>query len=227
MNAYKYHWLLTGLLLIPYLLNAQDLRYALQQMRQMYDQMDGLHIEMSVEVSETIEATAPFYALNVDIKKEGENYLYHYGSNRMLMNDRYFIMIDESAKEMVYGKRTEVDDNSLPDYLNFNMDSILLFYDEPEYLGYENALHQYSIVQQKGPVYKIYLWIDDHTKLLRRMDYEYRQGSYVKIEFKQFNGHPSFQSDTFSEAQFIRLKDTKMVTANAYRQYHLVESVAR
>lgn len=207
-------------------INAQDLKGSLEKMREAYKQMTNLHIKMLVTVYETKGSGIVDYRLKVDIKKKGNYYLYQYGDNAMLINDQYFIMVDGASSEMACSRRNESTKLSMAKAFNFDMDSIMSFYGEPEYLGREQQVDHYRVEQKVGPVSKLYLSIDTQTKLLKQMAYQYRTGPYVKIDFELFDGSPSFSSATFSEGRFINFKNGKIVVSEPYRNYHLMETVS-
>ncbi|UII21529.1 hypothetical protein [Fulvivirga ligni] len=207
-------------------LNAQDLKNSLNEMREAYEQMTDLHIKMDVKAYASKELKEEMYSLDVDIKKKGDNYLYNYGGNAMLMNDRYLIMVDGSAKEMVCSKRANTDENMMASAFQFNLDSILSFYEEPVFLRSEGAIEQFKVNQKEGPVSELYLSINSNTKMLTQIAYLYRQGAYVRIDFKLFDGHAKLSDQMFNETNFIRLDDGKLSASAAYKGYHFVETTS-
>ncbi len=200
---------------------AQSLKHDLTEMRKFYDDIEDLHILMGVHVFESAETENSLYTLKVDIKKQGGSYRYHYGENQMLMNDKYLILVDGTAKEMICGKRKKnLGKEEHP--FAFSLDSLLSFYGTPKYLGEDNRASRYRISQKVGPIHQLELWIDNRTNLLQRMDYWYREGAYVRIDFEIFNGSPTFKSDLFDEKHFIRNEGGTLTTAANYDGFHLV-----
>ncbi|MBL3655118.1 hypothetical protein [Fulvivirga sediminis] len=213
-------------LLIAIEATGQDLKTSLVQMRKVYQQMSDLHIMMEVQAFPSRESKEDVYNLQVDIKKKGDNYLYHYGGNAMLMNDRYLIMIDVAAKEMVCSRRTDHAEDMMKGAFQFNLDSILSFYDEPEFISKDGKIEHFKINQNKGPVSELYLSIDSGTKLLTEMAYQYRQGAYVRIDFKLFDGQAKLSQALFNELNYISLNNGEMTPSDPYKSYHLVENTS-
>lgn len=214
------------LMALPLSLIGQDLKSTLEQMRSAYKQMNDLHIKMLVTAYEAKSDKEAIYQLKVDIKKKGEDYLCQYDNNTMLMNERYFIMADGNSNEMICSRRNLSMGADMAKKFNFDMDSILSFYEIPKYLGRLEQVDYYQVVQKTGPVSQLDLAIDAQTKLIKQMAYQYRHGPYVKIEFNVFDSAPSFKDDTFNERRFVSIENGEIIASEAYRNYHLTETVS-
>lgn len=214
------------LMALPLSSSGQDFKNTLEQMRSVYEQMNGLHIKMLVTAYEGKDNKGVIYQLKVDIKKKGNDYLYQYDNNTMLMNERYIIMVDGDSYEMICSRRNSSMSSGATKLFNFDMDSILSFYEEPKYLGRIEKVEYYQVDQKIGAVSQVDLAIDTQTKLIKNMAYQYRQGPYVKIEFNLFDGSPSFRDDTFNEGRFISINNGKLIASETYQNYHFTETVS-
>lgn len=215
---------LMGFLLLTLLggrpLPAQDLKGALARMQQLYTQSEKLHIVMRIEAFEGTTSSKPYYKEQADIKKEFNNYRYHFGSTEMLLNGRFMIVVDHAAQQLMYNRRKEKGENVFAGS-QMNIDSLFRFYENPEYLGKKGQVHQYRIVQKKGPVDEIELAIHAETGLLTRMQYHYREGPIIAIHFLVFDPKPQFEAGVFSEAAYLQSAGVKVRAASSYTNYHL------
>jgi outer membrane lipoprotein-sorting protein len=202
---------------------AQDLKNALLDMQKQYEGMSGLHIKMDVEVYENKVAKTPYFEMDVDIKKQGENYLYKYGSNDMLLNQKYLIMVDHQTKEIILNDRDRTSEEALKKNFQFNLDSIMIFYKDIQYVGKQNAIQHYKLVQKKGMVRNIDMYINENTKLLSKMEYEYTNKQFVSITFKAFEKDPSFDEGLFSEKEYLLGSRNTFLPSQKYKGYEILK----
>lgn len=205
-------------------LAAQDFRQALLEMRKEYAQAEQLHIRMEVQVFEQKDASDPLYQQEVDIRKNGQHYLYKFGSNEMLLNDRFQLMVDKNTKEISWTKRTLQEEAALEGMMKFDLDSILSFYSVPEYVGGDADSDHYRIVQKEGLVGQIDLFLNKQTKMLSKMEYQYQGGQFISVQFKAFNTQAVFPEGTFDEASYIRREKGQIKGAGEYRGYNVLET---
>lgn len=225
MNIKRISLLLLGIsLFCGTALVAQDFKQALQDMRKAYEEAEQMHIEMDAQVFEEIGTSQPYYQETVEISKDGVNFLYKYGSNEMLMNEQYLIMVDKNAREIALNKRHLKEEAKMQEFVQFDMDSILNFYETPEFLGKENGNSHFRISQKKGPVAQVDLFLNDQTKMLNKMEYRYHEGQFVSILFKAFDLNPTFRNGAFHESQYI-IKENESLKASAFfRGYKVLET---
>jgi len=207
---------------------AQDLKQALQRMREVYEESDKFHVVMRVEAFESKQAAAPYYNEKADVKRAGDNYLSRLSGNDMLMNERCFVMVDKDAREITYNVRSlKAERETYKDLVRLSLDSILSLYNEPRYLGRNNGMDQFEITQKKGPIGLIGLTINLQTAILSEMIYHYRNGQYVKITFEIFDTHPEFPADTFDEGRYIARAKGRTVAAPAFKQYTVTDASSK
>ncbi|MGB3181234.1 MAG: hypothetical protein WBB45_07570 [Cyclobacteriaceae bacterium] len=209
------------LIILPGVLTAQDFRSSLERMRAKYEEVKDLHVEMQVEVFASPGKEESLLKLPVDVRKKGSMMAYEYGQNHMLLNSRYLIIVDGDSEEIICQERDEDVFARQSGMMAMNIDSILSYYGQPEYLGREGKLESYRITQQAGPVSEMLLTIDSERDVIREIHYTYREGTYVQIVFSRFDTDPRFPEDTFSEAKFIQAGKNGLVPASRYSGYHL------
>lgn len=196
-------------------------------MQKEYEQSDKLHIVMMVKVFEEKASDTPYYQEKVDIKKDKLSYHYRFGATEMLMNHKYLIMVDRNATEIVYSKRDQKAEVSMKSLVQFGLDSILGLYEIPAYLGTQHGVSHYRIIQKAGPVDQIDLFINTQTNLLKKMEYQYREGHFVSILFEAFNKQPKFSEATFDERQYVRGENGRFKGAGDFNQYTISEGGIR
>ncbi|MBT1708768.1 hypothetical protein KK062_11060 [Fulvivirgaceae bacterium PWU5] len=209
------------LLTVP-IVGAQDLQAALSRLRQEYEQTDNFHIVMQVKVFDEVGAMKPYFSEQVNIRRSGLQYLYRFGNNEMLMNEKYIIMVDRGSKEIVCNKRSvKAERETFKDLAKLNViDSVLRMYENPEYLGKTEAGHDhYRVKQKKGEIRDIDLFIDAQTHLLSALHYQYRSKQHVTITFSRFDVRPVFEESTFSENQYVIRRQGKMGASPAFKNY--------
>jgi hypothetical protein len=218
-----YLLLLTGFLIHP-CGQAQHLRASLAQMQKMYSQSDRLHIVMRIEAFENASVKKPHYQQEADIKKEGSNYHYLFGTTEMLLNGRLMVMVDKAARTLMYQQRGTKAETQAFGPGAMNLDSLFRFYEDPQYLGRKGAADQYRVIQKKGPVDEIELDIHSTSGLLTRMQYHYRKGPVVVIHFLVFDPKPQFEAGQFDESKYVVAEAGKFKAAAPFRNYHLSQS---
>ncbi|MBD2769221.1 hypothetical protein IC235_15120 [Hymenobacter sp. BT664] len=205
-------------------LRAQDLKQAVTRMQKLYSQSNRLHVVMRIEAFEKETATTPYYQEQADIKREGANYWYLFGTTEMLLNARFIVMVDKSAREMMFNTRKPGAGPSFQAAKAPNLDSLFRFYEDPQYLGRKGHTDHYRVVQKKGPVDRIDLLIDGGTGFLSEIRYRYRQGPLVAIHFLTFDPQPRFGPDVFAEARYITRSGGTVQPAVSFKHYHLSQS---
>jgi hypothetical protein len=203
---------------------AQHLRASLARMQKMYSQSERLHIVMRIEAFENASAKEPHYRQEADIKKEGGNYHYLFGTTEMLLNKRLMVMVDKAARTLMYQPRGTKAETQAFGPGAMNMDSLFRFYEDPQYLGRKGAADQYRVMQKKGPVDAIELDIHSASGLLTRLQYHYRKGPVVVIHFLVFDCAPQFKSGQFDENKYVVAEAGKVKAAAPFRNYHVSQS---
>lgn len=207
--------------------SAQHLNQALQDLRKQYAQSDQLRILMQIQAFERPQSDEPYYHDKAEIRKSGNKYLYKFGGTEMLMNAKYLIVVDKDAAEMVCSKHNLKTEADFKDQVTVNIDSILTFYDHPEYLGRAKSIDHYRVFQKKGAINQIDLFINAQTNLLHRIEYHYRDKQFVVIDFDIFDMRPSFPANTFDESQYVAVEKGKMKVSDAYKKYSIVEASSK
>lgn len=202
---------------------AQNVRSMLESMQQEYTKTSKFHIVMLLQV-QTHGATSSLYEEMIDLKKDSTNYLFKYGVIDVLSNERYTLVIDHDTKEISCAPRifTKQDMSS---YFKMTLDSVLTFYKEPDRIDMQNNTVRYRFEQKKtGRLQNVDLIINTTTNLMQAVDYHYRNGQHVKIEFKIFDVKPTFDSSTFDDAKYVRRISDEWLVSSDFNGYRVNEN---
>jgi hypothetical protein len=177
---------------------------------------------MSIRIFEDDKSNTPYFDETADIKRQKKNYYYQFGSINMLMNAKYILMVDKSSKEIVCTRRSlKTEEQMERDPFKLNLDSILTFYGNPDYLGKTADGTHYRLSQKKGTIRQYDFFIDEKQKIVNKIEYRYEDGHYVVIRFTLFETHPAFSTDIFDERKFVTEEKGKLTASGAYRGYHV------
>ena len=199
----------------------EKFRNAILRMQDKYKDLNKLHLVMSIEVSDSASAK-PYLSEVADIKRNGNNYLYKFAGQEMLMNDKYLLMVDRTSRQIFCNERAQGDEiGRFDDPFIVNTDSLLQFYGEIVYAGRTGSADHYRLHQKTGPVDQVDLFIDSASGLLKRIDYLFDDRQYVKIDFKVFNMNPSFGAEVFSEGNYLTISKNTLVTTEPFAGYRI------
>jgi outer membrane lipoprotein-sorting protein len=203
-------------------LEAQSFKDLLTGMQKEYASIETVHIQMAIQVYEDEKSKSPYFKEVADIKRQSGNYCYQFGTTYMLMNAMCLVMVDKGSKEIVYTKRSPAEEEKLySDPFKVNLDSILLLYENPGYIGSEGDGEHYRIFQKKGAIKQIDIFVDTTENRMKRIEYRYEDGHYVVIQFTTFDKHPVFEADTFSESRYVIEEKGKLKAARAFIGFHV------
>ncbi len=201
---------------------AQSFKERLEVMQKEYSTLQNVHIKMTIQVYENEKSSASFYNEVADIKKQDQYYHYEFGATNLLMNSKYIVMVDKASHEIVCSKRSLKGEAKLGmNPFRVNLDSILLLYESPDFVGKQVDDEHYKLIQKKGPVRQIDLFINSTTNVLSRIEYRYEDEHYVVIQFTMMDKQPAFAASTFDERQYFITDKGKLRAANAFNGYHL------
>jgi outer membrane lipoprotein-sorting protein len=211
------------LVMSPGCIVSQDFKQALLEIRQQYESATAYSIRMNVVIT-GLEDNAALLNQQATVNREGDNYAYRFDENEFLMNPRVIITIDHAEKLMLCQR---IEANAEPvlgmaPQGYFSMDSILVFYDDPQYLGVVDKADHFRVRQKSGLVTEVDMYIDRTEKALKRLEYIFDEDKRVSIDFIEMNFHPSFSEDTFDEKKYIiKRKNETIVPTPAFKGYRL------
>jgi len=204
---------------------AQDLKAVLAQMRDQYNNAEKFKVSMTIQAFDNDQQRNAFYTAEATILRDGNKYLYRFGTNEMMMNDHYRIMVDWGTGEMIYDKRNmKAEADALTGAAALSLDSIFRFYDTPEYRGDKNGIDHYRVKQKKGPIDQVDLYIAKSSNILHAISYRYRDKQYVYIKFETFDLTPSIEAQTFDERRYIVSVKGKLKAVGSYKNLAVLDA---
>lgn len=207
------------------LAQAQDLKAVLAQMREQYSNAEKFKVSMTIQAFDNDQQRNAFYKAEANILRDGNKYLYRFGANEMMMNDRYRIMVDWGTGEMIYDKRNmKAEADALTGGAPLSLDSIFRFYETPEYIGNHNDIDHYRVKQKKGPIDQVDLYIRKSWNVLHAISYHYRDKQYVHITFETFDLKPSIETQTFDEKRYIVSEKGKLKGVGPYKNLAVLDA---
>ncbi len=214
----------TIMLLIAPALYAQDFKQALLNMQKEYGAVGRMHIVMSIKAFEKKSSTVPFYSQKAEIKKDDQKYFYQLGVNDMLLNEKYLLMINHSAKQIICNKNNLKSMSGFKDPFKMNVDSLLTAYGESSYVGRTNEKDHYKIIHAKGAIKQTDMYFSGQTNLLTKIEYGYENDQLVVIDFEVFDKQPTFDASQFDESRYMIVMNGTRKPSQAYQQYKIIDA---
>jgi hypothetical protein len=203
---------------------AQDLRSALERMQQTVKESTQMHVVMTIDVYEDIRSEKSFYHDVAEVNRNDNSYLYHFGVLDFLMNDKYVIIVDRQERRIMLQDRDLTSETEFRKSISFNLDSLLLAYKNPKFIGNINGIEHYQVLQNQNSISQIDLFINNRTNLLDKMQYGYKEGQFVSIHFDQFEIHPKFKEDEFDELLYFSKLNGKYQLAEKFKDFKISDS---
>ncbi|MEL6865411.1 MAG: hypothetical protein AAFP19_13380 [Bacteroidota bacterium] len=210
---------------------AQDYKADLEKMYRIYEKATDVYMKMRIRAYTNEQPTQALFEKKATIRKQGNNYLYDLDDSRMLINDRYQVIVDRSEKMILLEKREAEPEQQLGQWRTPELDSILSKHPNVEYKGIEEGGKCYVVEDGEQMIKKVKVIIDQDSGLLKKLTYWYndqfylQQNGFVIIDFKEANVNPEFAENTFSESQFIQKKDKEFLPVSTYKNYEIVNTV--
>jgi outer membrane lipoprotein-sorting protein len=182
---------------------AQSFKDVIAKVKSTYSQSEQYHMSMQIKVYESAAAKSPFHTQKIEIQKDKENYLYQLTDSDMLMNEKYFLMVNKATRDITLRARSQKDEQLIKTASFPDMDSLLKVSGTPELISKENQVLHYRLDQKQGDIEFIDIFVSAKDFILKNLQYHYRSKQFVKIEFTRIDIHPAFSENTFSESHYI------------------------
>jgi len=193
---------------------AQDFRAAMHALQDRYATLNSLHVIMQLSKYDRA-SKKPKYDERIEIKKSGSNFHYHWGTCKMLLSEKSFLLVTDETKSIQYAPRQVVVGTSAPAVMN--LDSLLAHTQIPEYISRIDSIDHYRL-KQDGTV-RVDLWISQRSKFISKLEYSYKNGDRTIIDFVLFDTNPIFDPAVFQESQYIIVEGKSIRPSLAYAGY--------
>lgn len=157
----------------------------------------------------------PFYAskevshqYKAELKKDGDKFYSVMEGTRMLLNDKYMVMVYDADKRVICTERDRKSKKTAnggdP---SAQLDSLLKNNDSIVYLGIVNHAKQYTIYTGKSLIRRTEIHLDETTGYIKMLVYYYNEklvpsGNKVRVNYT-INTTPVFSANEFSERRFV------------------------
>jgi hypothetical protein len=203
-------------------LHAQSFRELAAEVKQGYDSIHRVHIVIAVMVYENDKSESPLFVDQGTVKKDEQNFFYQFGGKDMIMNSKYTIVVDRQKREMFLSDRDLKGEKQFSDPVIVNMDSVFNLYEDPMMIDSTGSVVHYKLVQKKGQIKQVDMHIDVEKKELRKLEYRYRSGQYVVMDFLKFERNITFEENVFSEARYVVNINNQLKPADAFKGFRVV-----
>ncbi len=207
---------------------AQDLPTALKKMRDRYTQIQRYGTEVQIDI---YEADRLLQSKRAAIKKDQYHSYYHLDRVKMLLNDRFSILVNDQEKVIVMHRHEGKLKNVFEEWRGMDpeqIEALLENYEDWEFVAQEEGQQHYRLFDADGLIQRIDLFIDAEEHSLKRLVYQYQpQGNLaanrVVVQYQNQRFAPQWSAGTFSEKQFVYRKGGQWHLQATYRDYELIE----
>lgn len=215
------------LILLPFTSESQSFKEDIKVMYNSYLKATDFYAKVDVKMYEHSKDATPYVQRKAIIRKSGTNFLYELDKNKMLMNDKCAVIVDDNNKTIVYKKgkqaQSQVTDVVVPDF-----DSLITTYDKVIYKGVQGNSKVYTIILKDANIKQVDIYLEQEKKWLTKLVYHYNETLYkvdskVIITFSDITDNPKFSSTQFSEKQFVVKENGKNKVHQSYASYRLIE----
>lgn len=215
------------LFLYPFASNGQKYSDDIRKALTVYNQ-SRLELDAQVEIYANYNAVKPSQSYTAHVKKEGAKFFSESGDMKMLLNDKYLVMVYKSEKRIVYSKHdkdAEKKMNSARDP-GTSIDSLLLRNDSIVYKGVKDNRKLYIIYNSKSMIRRTEIYMDTKTGWINRLIYYYDEqllpnANKVRIDYT-INTDPVFSGNEFSESRFFVISRGKASPASTFAGYDIL-----
>lgn len=162
------------------------------------------------------------------VAKSGEQYVSDFMGRTVLLNDQYFLMVDEERRNMVFNQRQK-EQRQPPQEMLAQLDDLL-----------KHAGDQVAYLQKESDNYQVRITLDDrhytHADLsIRKSDYALLQFSYglqkktgqlydrVVITYTDVRLDQPIPSSVFSAEAFVAIVAGKAIPTDKYQHYQFTD----
>jgi len=205
-------------------LAAQSFRTSIETLRKKYESVENLHMVLELSVFEDTASGQPVYTDKIDMKRNGSFFKYVMGTQEMLLNEKYLIVVNKTSKEIMFSPRDQKSETLMENQFQISLDSIFNVLGDPVFIETTGDVDHYTLARKEGMISKIDFYLNRRKGLMEKLAYQYREGQKVTIRFEAFNTEPRFTEDTFSEKFFFIISNGKVKASPAFSNYVILNT---
>lgn len=201
-------------------LTAQDYAADITKAMEVFSS-DQLQLNVDVNVYSTYASQEPMQNYKAVLKKDGNKYYSEMENTRMLLNDKYLVMVYDNDRRVICTERDKKSDRKMKNGADPSgqIDSLLKKNDSIVYQGIVNSAKVYSVYTGKSIIRRTEIHLDTKTGSIKSLVYYYNEkfvptGNKVRIDYI-INASPTFSSSEFSEKRFVVFGRGDAITAGA------------
>lgn len=197
----------------------EDMEYMVAQ----YKGVKNLYVEMENKVYEGANVVQAQYG---KVYKKGDLYFYDFKENLLLVNSKHILIIDNRNKVIVYDKWSKQKAKKLAGSYIPDIDDLLKRYPKVSFVEGEEKYNHYILENPKERMSTVETFFDKKTGYMKEVIYRYNpkmmtSDIYTHLKLKVIESKPSFESNQFSEKQFIKISNDRIVPIGKYQNYTL------
>lgn len=170
---------------------------------------DKLQLDVTIKVYPSYVATEVSDVYKATLKKNGETFYSEMEGTRMLLNEKYLVMVYDADKRVICTQRDKKSERKMKNNTDPSgqVDSLLKKNDSIVYNGVVKNAKMYTIYTGKSLIMRTEIYLDTKTGCISSLVYYYNQklvptGNKVRVDYA-VNTAPVFSSSEFSEKRFV------------------------
>lgn len=217
-------------LLLPAASFAQNAAETLAKINKHYQQADSYDMEFQVKIFASNNGEV-LQDQHGTVTRNGSSQVLGYLGLTTLQNDRCQIVVNHNTKQVIYKNTNKHhNDNAANSY---KVEEMLQQWKEagyqPKWKGEaQGALRKMEVVVFDPLVNRIELTVDTESMTLKQVVYFYQvlegnSAERVEINYSKVVLNPKLPRNTFSEKAIVKAQGNKLILAEAYHQYELID----
>ena len=212
---------------------SQNEKTDLKKMNETYAHAASFSMKIEMQIQSGNEGTNESRFYKGIVKKSGNSYYSDMAGKTTLLNDNYYLLIDNDHKLMICSKPLGKREKGNTNVSEIYEDSSMFEGAKMSYV-FANSEHKKIRLNYKEGIFdEIDITINSITYALEEVVYSYRKNSDADVQFskvviayKAIMFNPKFSSADFSENKFIVRSKGKLIPAQLYSDYHLVDQAS-
>lgn len=195
-------------LIMPALVTAQDYAVDIQKALKVFESTK-LQLNAEVNVYPSYASQEVTHQYNAELKKDGNKFYSVMEGTRVLLNDKYLVMVYDNDKRVICTTRDKKSEKNMKNGTDpsVQIDSLMKKNDSIVYGGIVNHAKVYTIYTGKSMIRRTEIHLDEKTGYIKSLVYYYNEklvptGNKVRVNYT-INTVPVFAANEFSEKRFV------------------------
>jgi len=184
-------------------------------------ELPKLQLNVEVNVYPFYASQEPSQVYKAELKKDGNSFYSKLDNTRMLLNDKYLVMVYDDDKRVICTERDKKSEKAMRKNSDptEQIDTLLKKNDSIVYGGITGNAKVYTIYTNKSIIRRTEIHLDVKTGYISSLVYYYNEqlvpnGNKVRVDYVT-NTAPVFSASEFSEKRFVVFGRGDAVTAGS------------